>query len=179
MENTLIVMMGPAGIGKSYIAKKFAETHEDTIICSRDAIRFSLLKDGEDYFAHEDEVIKKFYKNISDALRVHKYVIADATHITIKARNQLFSNIKIPSTTKVIGFWIEAPIQIAIKQNEQRSGLAKVPEDAIRRMYKHKVSPRETEPFDEIFYISKDVDLAIGKKSIKITDIMTKMQEIC
>ena len=85
MKTKLIIFMGPSGSGKSYLAKHIQETHDDCIIVSRDAIRFALLKDGEDYFAHEDEVVRRYYDNINRAIGVHKYVIADATHLTVPA----------------------------------------------------------------------------------------------
>ena len=64
----LILMMGPPASGKSTITNLIAENHNKICIVSRDAIRFSLLRDGEDYFAHEDEVIETFYSRINEAL---------------------------------------------------------------------------------------------------------------
>ena len=60
---------------------------------SRDDIRFYLLKDGEDYFAHEDEVLKLFYERINEALEKGSDVFADATHLTAAARKKFLSNI--------------------------------------------------------------------------------------
>lgn len=178
MKNTLIVMMAAPGVGKSFLAKQFAEDHEDTIIVSRDAIRFAMLKPEDDYFKYEKQVTKKFYEAVSEALKVHKYVIADATHVTEGSRRKFFRNVKIPKDTRIVGFWIETPVQIAIKQNNQRTGRARVPEDVIRSMYKKKVSPREYEPFDEVFFISRDVDMAIGKHAIKISNVREKLKEL-
>lgn len=178
MKHNLIVMMGASGVGKSYLAKHIADTHDDCIIVSRDSIRFAMLKKGEDYFAHEDEVIKRFYQNISDALRVHKYVIADATHLSVKARSRLFSNISMPFGTRVIGVWIETSLETALRQNAARTGLARVPEDVIRRMFKSKVSPRKDEPFDEIIFISRDSNVAIGSASPTIEGIYQKLEAI-
>lgn len=178
MKHTLIVMMGVSAVGKSFLAKHIADTHDDCVIVSRDSIRFALLGKGEDYFAHEDEVIKRFYQNISDCLKVHEYVIADATHLSVKSRRKLFSNINIPSNTRIIGVWIEAPLETALRQNAARTGRARVPEDVIRRMFKHKVSPRKDEPFDEVIFISKDSNLAIGSASPTIEEIYTKLEAI-
>ena len=55
MKNTLLVMMGPSSCGKSFLAKQFADCHEDTMIVSRDAIRFALLKPGDEYFKYEKD----------------------------------------------------------------------------------------------------------------------------
>ena len=162
----------------TYLARFIANTHEDCVIVSRDAIRFAMLKKGEDYFAHEDEVIKHFYQNISDALRVHKYVIADATHLSVKARNRLFSNISMPFGTRIIGVWIETSLKTALRQNAARTGLARVPEDVIRRMFKTKVSPRKDEPFDEVIFISRDSNVAIGSASPTIEEVYEKLAAI-
>lgn len=178
MKHTLIIMCGPSGVGKSFLAKHIADTHDDCIIVSRDAIRFAMLGKGEDYFAHEDEVIKRFYQNISDALRIHEYVIADATHLSVKARRRLFSNISIPSGTRIVGVWIETSVDTALRQNAARTGLARVPEDVIRRMFKTKVSPRKEEPFDEVIFISRDSNLAIGSASPTIEEVYEKLEAI-
>lgn len=178
MKSTLIMMMGPAGCGKSYLAKKIEDTHEDCIIVSRDDIRFALLKPGEDYFAHEKEIEHLFYQTISDMLLVHKYVIADATHLTTKSRNKFFSNVNLPSKSRVIGVWIEVDESIAQKQNEARTGLRKVPSEAISRMYKYKVSPAQDEPFDDIVYISAHTDQAISTSNPTIGKVIDRLSEI-
>lgn len=178
MKHTLIIMCGPSGVGKSFLAKHIADTHDDCIIVSRDAIRFAMLGKGEDYFAHEDEVIKHFYQNISDALRIHEYVIADATHLSVKARRRLFSNISIPSGTRIVGVWIETSVDTALRQNAARTGLARVPEDVIRRMFKTKVSPRKEEPFDEVIFISRDSNVAIGSALPTIEEVYEKLAAI-
>ena len=178
MKHTLIVLAGPSGVGKSFLARFIANTHEDCVIVSRDAIRFAMLGRGEDYFAHEDEVIKRFYQNISDALRIHKYVIADATHLSVKARNRLFSNVKMPSDTRIVGVWIETSVETALRQNAARTGLARVPDDVIRRMFKSKVSPRKDEPFDEVIFISRDSNVAIGSASPTIEEVYEKLAAI-
>lgn len=178
MKHNLIIMMGVSGVGKSFLAKHIADTHDDCVIVSRDSIRFALLGKGEDYFAHEDEVIERFYQNISDYLKVHKYVIADATHLSVKSRRKLFSNIDIPSNTRIVGVWIETSLETALRQNAARTGRARVPEDVIRRMFKHKISPRKDESFDEVIFISKDSNLAIGSASPTIEDIYAKLEAI-
>lgn len=178
MKSTLIIMMGPAGCGKSYLAKKIEDTHEDCIIVSRDDIRFALLKPGEDYFAHEKETERAFYQTVSDMLLVHKYVIADATHLTSKSRNKFFSNVNLPSKSKVIGVWIEVDESTAQKQNETRTGLRKVPSEVISRMYKYKVSPASEEPFDDVVYISAHTDQAISTFNPTIGKVIDRLSEI-
>lgn len=177
-KHTLIVMMGVAGSGKSTLAKIIKDSHEDCIIISRDQIRFALLQEDEEYFAHEDEVAQKYYDAITRALEVHKYVIADAAQLLPASRQKLFNSIKLPTNTRTVGVWIEIDEKTALKNNSQRSGRALVPEEVIKQMYKHKVSPANSEPFDEIIYVMKHVDMAIGKQSPKISDIFDKLKSI-
>ena len=178
MKSTLIVMMGVAGVGKSFLAKHIVDTHEDCVIISRDEIRFAMLREGDDYFKYEDQVERNYYEAISSMLRTHQYVIADATHITKKSRRKFFSNISLPSGTKIIGVYVEASLSTALRQNAARTGRARVPEEVIKRMFKQKVSPQEDEPFDEVIYISKDADMALGNGTDGIKTIFEKLEQI-
>ena len=71
MENTkkkqtrVFIMCGPAGSGKSTWLIKQMKPKTDICI-SRDNIRFGLLKEGEDYFAHENDVKEIFYNSIAN-----------------------------------------------------------------------------------------------------------------
>ena len=177
MKHTLIVLMGVSAAGKTTLAKYIKDNHEDCVIISRDSIRFAMLQEGDDYFKYEKQVEKNYYEAISRATHINKYVIADATHITLKSRNRLFANIDIPSDTRIIGIYIETSLSTAIKQNNARTGRARVPEDVIKRMFKQKVSPRENEPFDEVIFISKDANLSIGKDG-KFKDVLKSLREI-
>lgn len=175
--STLIVMMSPSGSGKSTLAAHIEKTHEDCIVVSRDRIRFAMLKDEDDYFKYEKEVEKAYYDAVTRALAVHKYVIADATQLTFKARNKLFKNVKRPAGTKVVGIWLEVPQEVAKKQNRNRSGRAFVPEDVIANQYRYKVSPTADEPFDDIIYVSGHTNQAVSRKG-DIKNIFDKLAEI-
>ena len=69
----LIIMSGAPGCGKSTYARKYCEEHKDTVIVSRDAIRFSLLKDGEHYFSKEIEVLRLFYNKSRNLCSIPAY----------------------------------------------------------------------------------------------------------
>jgi predicted kinase len=90
---TLWVMVGLYGSGKSSVAKEIAETEENTIIVSSDAIREELTGKVEDQSKNE-EVFKVFHKRIREALENNTNVIADATNITIRSRRAIIENIK-------------------------------------------------------------------------------------
>lgn len=149
-------MMGIPASGKSTITNTILAENPNALVVSRDAIRFNLLEDGDDYFKYEDEVIDTFYRTIQDGLLddMHDVIVADATHITTKSRFDLWNHITIPEDTYVTGYWIDCSIEVAVSRNEQREGRARVPEKVIRNMYKAAKAPLYTEPFHVVEFIN-------------------------
>ena len=150
----IFLLCGPPASGKSTWAAKHAVPGHSAII-SRDRIRFEKLKDGEDYFAHEDEVLEEFYEQINDAIAAPwvDEIYIDATHLTEKARNATIEKLHIPifnSTFTVVYF--NVPLEVCLKRNEGRTGRAYVPPTAIKRMAKSFKLPtfEEKYHYDEI-----------------------------
>ena len=148
MKN-LYMMCGVPGSGKStYVATNFPEA----IIISRDAIRFALLKEGDDYFAYEDTVLSIFYSEIQNAIDSdsEQDIIIDATHLTPKARATCLQNLKNLDKVNLVALSIEAPLAIALYRNDKRTGRARVPDTVIRNMYKSYKIPTVEEGFNEV-----------------------------
>ena len=148
MKN-LYMMCGVPGSGKStYVATN----HPDAIVVSRDAIRFALLKEGDDYFAYEDMVLSIFYSEIQNAIDSdsEQDIIIDATHLTPKARATCLQNLKNLDKVNLVALSIEVPIAIALYRNNQRSGRARVPDTVIRNMYRSYRIPTIEEGFNEV-----------------------------
>lgn len=150
------IMCGIPGSGKSTFCEEYKRVHPYLKVISRDEIRFSLLKEGDNYFTKEDEVLDKFYSDIRKALEDGFDVIADATHITEKARAATLSVVKDiieehNILTKV--FWKDIDLATALARNEKREGLAKVPRGVIRRMFYQMKAPSSAEGFDSIILI--------------------------
>ena len=141
----LILMSGVPGSGKSWWCKnKLPELEENVLYVSRDEVRFSMLKDGEDYFSKEKEVFKEFIRQIDEGLAGGRTVCADATHLTKASRYKTWINLKNkPEQTMVI--LIKVPLDIALARNENRSGRAYVPENVIRDMFDSLTLPGEDE----------------------------------
>lgn len=136
----LILMVGIPGSGKSTYIKKHANEY-DTIV-SRDAIRFNLLKENEPYFSREDEVFKLFIYEIVNSLKMGRTVWVDATHINSKSREKLLRSIeKYTTATSLEVIFVDVPLSVALLQNSFREGRARVPEDAIKRMYEQLEAP--------------------------------------
>ena len=149
----LYMLCGIPGSGKT----TWGRTHSS--LCdryvSRDDIRFYLLKDGEDYFAHEDEVLKLFYERINEALEKGYDVFADATHLTVAARKKFLSNISAKyNKLNIIAF--DIPICVALERNDNREGRSFVPRSVIRRMWNQFEMPTYKEGFNKIYRVDKD-----------------------
>lgn len=148
-------MSGAPGSGKSTWAYKYCEDNKDTVIVSRDAIRFSLLKDGEHYFSKENEVLRIFYNNIITYMRQGYNVIADASHLTKKARLTLINEIShYISSFDVWVVYMRPSLEVCYKQNDQRTGRANVPHHAIANMYYSMTDPKDDKYFyEKIIYV--------------------------
>lgn len=134
---TCYILSGVPGCGKSTWARNFAAKMPKYIKhISRDEIRFSLLKDGEDYFAHEGEVLFTFYRKANEALAEGKSVIMDATHTSERALFETLRRIKVDAKIVFVSF--DVPLDTCIARNAQREGLACVPEKVIRTAYQAK-----------------------------------------
>ena len=135
----LYILCGPSGSGKSTWARNFMieedRNEHDVRIVSRDEIRLSMLKDGEDYFAHEKEVVRKFTGTILQTLVDGFDVIADATHITRFSRRKLTQIIDMRYTDyNIIMVVFTSDPEVCVEHNKNRTGRADVPENVIRNM---------------------------------------------
>lgn len=147
------MMIGVAGSGKSTYIKEHAAEIDDVI--SRDAIRFSMLKDGEDYFAHEDVVFDLFIEQIIWMLKADLTVWADATHLTKKARAKVLNEVR-QWADEIEAVWIDTPLETAFERNDQREGRAWVKHGIIRRMWFSLEAPECEEGFDKITIIREE-----------------------
>ena len=158
LKKQLIIMVGAPGSGKSYwIQNHFMKFLGYTKVVSRDQIRFSILKDNEDYFSHENEVYNKFIEEIKDGLENCNTTIADATHLNVASRTKLFRSLgKSLKGIRVKAIVIRPSLDTCLTQNEMREGRSRVPKDQLCKMYYSFSMPSLNEGFDEIWKYTGD-----------------------
>ena len=140
----LYILCGPSGSGKS----TWANTGEmqDVAYVSRDNIRLSILKDGEDYFSHEKEVFKEFVKEIAIRIMAGRDCIADATHLNMFSRCKLMQALDMYTRDYDIIFVVfNTDVETCVERNKAREGRRNVPENIIRNMCRDFRAPTKDE----------------------------------
>ena len=131
--STLYIMCGIPGSGKTYFANHFLPAD---VVVSRDNIRFTMLKENEDYFAKEPAVFNEFVRVLAQHLQHFNTVVADATHINIWSRKKLTNAIDKYFKDYRIVYVVCAPsLQVCLYRNNKRNGRTCVPEKVIREMF--------------------------------------------
>ena len=83
-QKNLILFAGIPASGKSFWAKH--NLTDNDLYISRDEIRFSLLQEGEAYFAHEDDVCRIMWTQINESLAANKNTYVDEAEFYVKDR---------------------------------------------------------------------------------------------
>lgn len=152
MNNTLVLMCGAPGSGKTTIAKKLMCNND--LYISRDEIRYSMISDEDEYFSKEKEVFNEYIKQIDEALtKNYHWIFADATHISFSSRMKVMSRIKDRSTI-VNCIVMDIPLDIALERNSHRTGREFVPEHALKNMYNGLTPPQKGETIDKVVYVN-------------------------
>ena len=153
----LNLMCGIPGSGKSYWVRHHI-TDTDAYI-SRDQIRFSMLKEGEEYFSHENEVFEEFIAQIKNAINGnYNNIFVDATHLNKSSRNKLLYALgdAIEEVEEINLIFLNTPLYTALARNHQRTGRKYVPEETIRSMFKGLKLPDGTETNITSVYIIEE-----------------------
>ena len=138
------LMSGLPGSGKStWVKQRIAEN--GGFWASRDAVRFSMVKDNDKYFCREDEVYNEWISQICEALSnpMIENIYIDATHLNDRSREKTLSRLPKDNIEKITNVVFMVPIETCLERNAQRSGREVVPEDVIRNMKKTFKMPKK------------------------------------
>lgn len=143
--NNLYILCGVSGCGKStWVREKMKENvnpiEPKWAYVSRDEVRFSMIKEEDDYFAKEKQVFGEYVRRICESLKDTYTVntIADATHLNKISRDKLINAIyrMCPELDfNIVMVYFDIPVEVCIFRNNKRSGRARVPENVIKNMY--------------------------------------------
>lgn len=146
LRKKLVILVGIPGSGKSTWAQN--HVNFNTAWVSRDYIRFSMLSDNEDYFAHEKEAYNEYVDliqhNIDERDEITT-IIADATHLNWASRNKLLKQLDLQNVD-VETIFFNTSLKTCLRRNELREGRHFVPEKVIRR-FSHMITNPNTDPF--------------------------------
>jgi predicted kinase len=134
----LIIFSGIQAAGKStYYREHFAATH---VLVSKD-----LMKSVRDRDVRQLQMIDV-------ALSAGKSVVIDNTNPTPLVRAPLIAAARRHGA-RIIGYFFQVPVKLAIERNRAREGKARVPDVAIYATSRKLVPPNVEEGFDEIHIV--------------------------
>jgi predicted kinase len=156
-QKTVFLLCGIPASGKSTWAR--AHMTPTTEWISRDKVRFSIVREDEEYFSHEDEVFDTFIAYINQTLENPEVdtIFIDATHISKGARRKVLSRIRKQNIAELNCVWFDVSLDTCLARNHLRAGRERVPETAIENMYKSKTYPSKIEEgFNTIFIVDEN-----------------------
>jgi predicted kinase len=158
MSKRIYLLCGPPGSGKSTWAKAHYNP-VDGVIISRDKIRFSLVKEDEEYFSKENQVFSQFVSAIRWAMdtKDYKEVYIDATHLTRQSRDKILFKLNLTNTL-VIPVVFRTSLSKCLEWNSGRIGRTRVPDDVVTNMYNSFVEPtfKESIRYNKIIYVHEN-----------------------
>lgn len=147
---TVIMSIGVPGVGKTTRMKKLAIENGYTYVCPDD-IREAELGDYRDQ-SQNDRIWQMAFDQIKAALDNGQSVLVDGAAITRYHRIPDIKKYRSWGADKVIGYWFQAPHEVALERNDSR-GEKKIPDEVIIKLY-HQLEgaerPKLEDGFDEL-----------------------------
>lgn len=151
--NRFVMLVGPAGSGKSTVAKEML-SKDNFVIVSSDSVRGELFGD-ESIQGDPSHIFDICRERCVENLSNGHNVILDATNLARKKRKSFLNDIKnkVRTTFRCECVIIAITFEDCLKQNSQRD--RKVPEFVIRKHFNQFQMPLYGEGWDEISIVQR------------------------
>ncbi len=173
----IIMFIGTPGMNNMELAHYLQITkYSKSIIIDRYDI---WLKYPEEQY-NSNIVEYDLYNTIINALNKTNTVMIIAPFVLKADRNNFFSYMEkhIKEKIQYIGVWVERKYEDLKILRQLRLPYRQVPEETFEYLYNYRESPTPNEPFDDIFYITREINTGISKNQPYITDILTALNKI-
>ncbi|MCX2927943.1 ATP-binding protein [Streptomyces sp. NEAU-W12] len=149
-ENSLVVLIGPAGAGKTTIANTWPASQ----VLSLDALRETVSDDAGDQDATGDAVAA-LHLLLEARMRRRLFTVVDATNVTEVARRPLVAAAKRHNMLP-IALLVATPGTVCVDRQSARPANRRVPEEVVIRQRKDMVDSQrrglKAEGFTEVVY---------------------------
>lgn len=173
----IIMFIGTPGMNNMELAHYLQITkYSKSIIIDRYDI---WLKYPEEQY-NSNIVEYDLYNTIINALNKTNTVMIIAPFVLKADRDNFFSYIEkhVKEKIQYIGVWVERKYEDLKILRQLRLPYRQVPEETFEYLYNYRESPTPNEPFDDIFYITREINTGISKNQPYITDILTALNKI-
>lgn len=172
----LIMFLGTPGMNNIELARYLQATkYPNSIILDRYE---SWLKYPEE--PYDSQVVEhNLYEKVEEALSQTDIVMLISPFVLKVDRDNFFLFLNHAHiNVKVIGVWVERKYEDLKILRQLRLPYRQVPDDTFEFLYKYRESPAPTEPFDDVVYITREINTGMSKSKPYITDILTALDRI-
>lgn len=134
-----VILIGLPGSGKTtFFRERFASTHTHV---------------SKDNFRHARNRKDRQRKMLADELAAGHSVVVDNTNPSPLERAPIIAAAR-QAGARVVGYFFDVPVRLALVRNRQRAGVARVPDVAVFTIAKKLRPPSREEGFDRLFRVS-------------------------
>lgn len=127
-----------------------------------------------------DIVEQDLYKTTIQALQDTDVVMLIAPFVLKIDRDNffLYLNKTFQKKIEIIGVWVERKYEDLKILRQLRLPYRQVPDETFEYLYKYRESPLPDEPFNDIVYITREINTGMSRNKPYITDILTALDRI-
>lgn len=173
----LIMFLGTPGMNNIELARYLQVTkYPKSIIIDR---YDSWLKYPNERY-NADIIEQDLYQTTKKALEDSDVVMIIAPFVLKVDRDNFFLYLEsqVQEKLNIIGVWVERKYEDLKILRQLRLPYRQVPEETFEFLYKYRESPSASEPFNDIVYITREINTGISKSQPFITDILTALDRI-